>query len=567
MITQISINNFKKLENISFPFAQSVALIGPNNSGKSTVFQALCLWEIGVTNYIAAWKKRDLDGKGFVVINRKDLLNSPVSDTRFLWKNKQVTEKPAGGNSHHILLEIEIQGINDGKKWTCKSAFTFSNSESFTCRITTGLKEMAELYEKETGPRFRFLQTMSGIISSEDKLALGAIERRLGEGRTAEVLRNICYSILYPDTPQAFDTEENWNKFCKVIREMFGAELQKPEFIKSLGIIQLEYKENKITYDISSGGRGFLQTLLVLAYMYANPQTILLLDEPDAHLEVIRQREVFQRINDVANETNSQLIIASHSEVVLEEASESSKVIALIENSAIEINPKNKKHIRSALTDIGWERYYLAKLKNHILYLEGTTDLEMLICFANRLEHKVAPLLRIAHVRPTADNVPNTAVKEFVSLKEFFPELKGIALFDKIDKKLEALPLTVICWQKRELENYFAKPEILIKHAKLLANKHKHLTSEKLGKIMEDTIADLTPPIYLRDPANKWWDTEKLSDEWLDKIFPEFFKKVGLPLDFYKRDYYQLINILKKEDIDKEVVEKLDLIYETIKPN
>jgi predicted ATPase len=64
--------------------------------------------------------------------------------------------------------------------------------------------------------------------------------------------------------------------------------------------------------------------------MYAKPGNVFLLDEPDAHLEVIRQREVFQRINEVASETNSQLLIASHSEVVLDEAAEASEVIALI---------------------------------------------------------------------------------------------------------------------------------------------------------------------------------------------------------------------------------------------
>jgi len=61
MITQIKIKNFKKLDTISFGLSQSVVLIGPNNSGKSTIFQALCLWEIGIKNYIAAYKKGDLN--------------------------------------------------------------------------------------------------------------------------------------------------------------------------------------------------------------------------------------------------------------------------------------------------------------------------------------------------------------------------------------------------------------------------------------------------------------------------------------------------------------------------
>jgi predicted ATP-dependent endonuclease of OLD family len=152
---------------------------------------------------------------------------------------------------------------------------------------------------------------------------------------------------------------------------MFGTQLHKPEYIKVTGLILLEYTENGIRYDISSGGRGFLQTLLLLAYMYAHPQKILLLDEPDAHLEVIRQREAFQLLNRIADELGIQIIIASHSEVVLQEAADTSKVIALIENKATEINsPQLAKSIRKALTEIGWESFYLARLKGHVIYLE-----------------------------------------------------------------------------------------------------------------------------------------------------------------------------------------------------
>ncbi len=38
---------------------------------------------------------------------------------------------------------------------------------------------------------------------------------------------------------------------------MFGSELLKPEFIKATGLIQLEYIDDKIRYDISSGGGDF----------------------------------------------------------------------------------------------------------------------------------------------------------------------------------------------------------------------------------------------------------------------------------------------------------------------
>jgi len=383
MLTNIKIENFKKLEYISFPLSSSVVIIGPNNSGKSTIFQALCLWEISVKSYIAAFQKNDLDRQGAVTINRRDLLNSPISDARFLWKNKKVTKKNEKSYGQtHIPLIIELQGDKNGKKWTGKAEFTFSNAESFSCKLVSGLQDLINLYENDNGIHFGFLQPMSGISTSEDKLTQGSIDRKLGEGKTAEVLRNICYEMLYPEikSKEVIDTEKKWDKLCDVIKLMFGAKLKKPEFIKSTGFISFEYVEDNVLYDISSGGRGFQQTLLLFAYMFANPNTTLLLDEPDAHLEVIRQRESFQFINEIVEATNSQLLIASHSEVVLNEAAKSSNIIALIENQAIPLNASSKtqsiRYIQKALTDIGWEKYLISLLDKKDIPEEVTNKLE-----------------------------------------------------------------------------------------------------------------------------------------------------------------------------------------------
>jgi predicted ATPase len=342
MLTNIKIENFKKLECISFPLSSSVVIIGPNNSGKSTVFQALCLWEIGVRSFIAAKEQNKLSEKNQITLNRKDLLNSPIEDASFLWTGKK-TATSVNGN-RNVILSVEIEGEEEGKKWICRAEFYYFNAESFSCGITKGLSEITELFNEDKSIHFGLLQAMSGISTIEDKLTRGSIERRLGEGRTAEVLRNICYEILYPEVlrNKDYNPEDSWNNLKKTIKTMFGVDLLEPEYIKSLGTVKFEFVENKITYDISSGGRGFLQALLLFAYIFANPNTVLLLDEPDAHLEVIRQREVFQKINEAARETKSQIIIASHSEVILDEAADVSTVIALIENQATPLNISTK---------------------------------------------------------------------------------------------------------------------------------------------------------------------------------------------------------------------------------
>lgn len=552
---------------------QTVVLIGPNNSGKSTVFQALCLWEIGVTNFIAA-ARGDLNARGSVAINRKDLLNSPIADARLLWKDRKVTAKNAAKKTEHIKLEVELEGNWQGQQWKCLAEFIFTNTESFTCRIASGLSEMKALYESREGIRFGFLQPMSGISTTEDKLPTGAIDRRLGEGKTAEVLRNICYNVLYPTDEVSAAGTSQWEKLRTTMKTLFGAHLQEPEFIRATGTVQMEYRENGILYDISAGGRGFQQTLLLLAYMLAHPRTVLLLDEPDAHLEVLRQREIYRVITEYAASTDTQLLIASHSEVVLNEAAATARVIALLDSEAVELNPEvsvkmraeTVKHFRKALTDIGWERFYLAKQTGHVLYLEGSTDLNMLIGLASRLAHPVAATLPMANVHYTAGNQPGTAINDFATLAEFLPSLKGLAIFDKLDKKdVDKIPKPkVICWLWRELENYFVRPAVLLRYAESLCLKAGYLTEARCRAAMQEAMTEITAPIYLRDPENNWWHTTKLTDEWLDTLLPEFFKKIKQPQTFYKRDYYQLIAFVNKEDIPHEVTEKLDLLAQLI---
>lgn len=568
MLTRISIKNFKKLGDISFDLGQSVVIIGPNNSGKSTIFQALSLWEIGVTLYLQAVQKRDLT-KGYVTVNRRDLLNSPIADARFLWKNKKVTRQRDNGNGQvHIPLEVTVHGVNNGKNWVCKAEFTFSNTESLTCRLTEGVKDIQHIFHSDNGIHFCFLQPMSGLPSEEDKLTKGAIDRRLGEGKTAEVLRNICYEILYPETNPliTIDGKESWKKLSIHIKKTFGINLHEPEFIRATGVIQLEYTENGIKYDIYSGGRGFLQTLLLLSYMYANPGTIMLLDEPDAHLEVIRQREIFKLLNIVADDVGSQLMIASHSEVVLDEAAETSKVIALIENNIIEVNSsKISTYIKRALIEFGWEKYYLARLKGHILFLEGASDLDILKAFAHRLKHPVAPFLHSTNVDYVGTNVPHLAVRTFETFKEIFSPLKGIALFDCIPNLKSNPHLNIHCWKKREIENYFAKPDLLVRYAGLLATiRHRDKKADELEKAMEEVIKDITAPAYLRNLKDSWWSEEKLTDNWLDKIIPQFYEKVGLPQAIWKRDYHEIISQMRPNEIDQEVKEKLDLLLPVI---
>ena len=200
--------------------------------------------------------------------------------------------------------------------------FDLGPEEAFYCRPLRKSEhndsERMSIPPEVADIRWAFLPPMSGLLSNETRIDIGAINVRLGEGRTAEVLRNLCYQIVNFD-----DQSSSWRKICERIEELFGVKLDEPELNPIRGEITMTYRDKSgIRLDLSSSGRGLQQTLLLLAHLAVNPNSVLLLDEPDAHLEILRQRQIYQILTESALEQGSQIIAASHSEVILNEAAD-----------------------------------------------------------------------------------------------------------------------------------------------------------------------------------------------------------------------------------------------------
>ena len=86
--------------------------------------------------------------------------------------------------------------------------------------------------------------------------------------------------------------------------------------------LNLFYRQARVKepLDIALAGRGFQQMLLIFAYLYSHRRSVLLIDEPDAHLEILRQKQVYVLLREIAAENESQVILVTHSEVIIEEA-------------------------------------------------------------------------------------------------------------------------------------------------------------------------------------------------------------------------------------------------------
>ena len=280
MLTKLTIRNFKRFGEVEIELGNPVVFTGPNNSGKTSAMQALALWDIGLKR----WNEKRLgkstpEKRPGVTINRRDLIAVPVPGANLLWRDLHVREvRKDGGRqkTRNVRIDIIVQGVMEDRSWTCGLEFDYANEESFYCRplrLTHREKTLNGCRSPRKPARIliSFLPPMSGLAATETRLDQGAINVRIGEGRTAEVLRNLCYQVRT-------EKPELWQKIVEHIHDLFGSQTSLPErYVAERGEILMMYQENEVQLDLSSSGRGLQQTLLLLAYMYANPGSVLLL--------------------------------------------------------------------------------------------------------------------------------------------------------------------------------------------------------------------------------------------------------------------------------------------------
>ena len=561
MLTKLTCRNFKNFGDVEVELGNPVVFIGPNNSGKTTALQALALWDIGLKRWNENRKgKPNPEKRPGVAINRRDLISVPVSSARLLWRNLQVRDAhriDGKQQTRNVRMDIIVEGVTAEKKWTCGLEFDYANEESFYCRplrLSDGngkALERMSVPDEASNLDFAFLPPMSGLASNETRLDPGAINVRVGEGRTAEVLRNLCFQV-FSERP------ETWEWICQQICDLFGDRLDEPVYVQERGEIEMNYRDSSgVSLALSSSGLGFQQTLLLLAYIAARPGSTLLLDEPDAHLEILRQRQIYQVLSKLAKNQDSQIIAASHSEVILNEAAARDVVIAFL-GSPHRIDDRSSQLLKSLKT-IGYDQYYQAEQNGWVLYLEGSTDLAILQAFAEKLDHPAQDILERPFVHYVGDQ-PRKARDHFYGLREAKPDLVGFCLFDRIDSQLQnSLELQEYMWERREIENYFCRKDVLIQWAKVGEEEQSiGPTFGDWAPTMEKTISEVENALQILGKGSPWAKDTKVSDDFLNSLFEAFFKKLGLDNLMQKTNYHTLVQYVSSDAIDPEVSNVLD---------
>jgi predicted ATPase len=589
IIRYISIENFKSFTRIEkLDFTHPSVIIGPNNSGKTTVLQALALWNHGIKSWYHEKSEITIKKNAGIGINRLLITQVPVKEVKYFWNNIKTKQ-----GKNNIEIKISVGLLFQEKEEVCTLIMKYYNSEVVYLYPDEETIQKKQLLEFASQINVKILYPMSGINSMEFLLQKGAIDTFIGQGRTAEVLVNLCYNVFQ-------NSKKDWEDVCKWMKKLFEVELQEPKFIEANGTLELKYNVPNIKgnpLDISLSGRGQQELLLLLVYLYSNKKSVLLLDEPDAHLEILRQRQVFALIKHLAYKTDNQIIIATHSEVISNEANDNLTLI--VGSDIIDLTDNPKKQIKAFIDEFGIEHYYKAKFKKSILYVEGSTDIDMLLAFAKKLNHSSIAVLdsNFNYFYTTDSGVKDTELerelerinsanykdagaihkKHFFIMKKAVPELKGIAIFDgdnknRIDEIERQTDFAIVYWKKYELENYFLKSAVVFKFIEknsqneAILKNYKTIWDDIVLKNLFEKDDRKFQLLYLNQNAEaKQLQFETLMNNkkasgFLEDYFQTLSEKTNTATMLNKGQFYELIDFLDTQDIDKEVIQKLELI-------
>ena len=353
MIKEVVLRRFKRFQEERFDLTGHVILAGPNNCGKTTVLQSIAAWSLG----LKTWKRlNDYQRHGGAYtrapIARQAFTAVPLRSFDLLWKDR----------SYYGEMEIEVL-TEKGVRITME--FRSDSTEQIFVRPKNNIPP-EHLYGLEL--EVVYVATVGGLSVEEPVYQPDYIETLLGRQRPGDVIRNLLLQA---------SKGNSWEPLKNSVARLFGVELMVPQ--TPGGQIVCEYSQGKTgpKFDLLSAGSGFQQVVLLLASLFTRKGSVVLVDEPDAHLHVFLQDSIFAELRKAAADTNSQLVLATHSEVIFNSADPEQICVMMGKPRRLASGAELKK-LQQAVAVLQQSDLVAALSTPGILYLEGYTDLNLL---------------------------------------------------------------------------------------------------------------------------------------------------------------------------------------------
>ena len=565
MIRTVRIRGFKRFDEVEFRLPGHVVLAGPNNTGKTTLLQAIASWSLALRRWreLNDFRLRRGLAYGRAPIARQAFSAVPLRSFDLLWTDRRYRGQIEIEIRHDAgwSVTMELKADSTEQIYVRPNAKTIAIPMARTVSRPTTKEEKANLL-RELDFQSVYVPPMTGLDTNERLLQPVAVEQLLGLGRPGEVLRNML--------AEANRDERAWSALKESISKLFDYQLLPPDTSGAHILAEYTMAKGGPRLDIASAGSGFQQILMLLAFLHTRQGAVLLLDEPDAHLHVILQDAIYHELRSVAARQRSQLIVATHSEVVINAVEPRELCVMLNEPRMVADNEERSRLITSLRVLTNADVMQAMGVRG-VLYVEDYTDINILRAWAATLGHRAAGLLNTELMwKPLVFQAQEdrrgtkaggrgiVARDHFEALQLVREGLPGLELLDGDahrnipDTDITGAGLQRLRWRRYEIESYLVHPDALARFVEAAVG------ADSAAAHVEDMLTywrGAFPPDVVKAPLV---DHEYLIEaKARTRLIPPLLDAAGLYGLPYTR-YHEIAALMRPEEVHPEVVEKLD---------
>lgn len=358
-IRGIEFSNFKALGNYSLTLGEVNILVGPNNSGKSTIVGALRTLEAAVRFARTRPPHRLNIEDGSVIGYRLPEESVPISlenvQTDYNGSESRVSFQLTNGNALDLVFPSEGGCV-------------------LVPKLDSGIITSAANFKREYPISLVIVPVLGPVEHNESRRERSTVVAGLSTHRASRHFRS--YWHYNPD---------GFQKFADLVALTWpGMNISAPEYDRSSSTLTMFCLEGRMTREIYWVGFGFQIWCQLLTHLSrAAEDALVVVDEPEVYLHPDVQRQLLGIIRDIG----ADVLLATHSSEIIAEA-DPAEIVMIDKRRRVGERLKNITGIQRALEAVGSSQNITltALAKNRrVLFVEGIDDFRLLRRFARKL--------------------------------------------------------------------------------------------------------------------------------------------------------------------------------------
>lgn len=494
-IKSVTIENFKQFERLDADFTQLDCIVGPNNSGKTTLLQALALFDFCLRECLSRrnggsyeLKRRSVAPEEFYVI--------PASQPADLWTDRRLISER---KPKPILIRVTL---SDGRSATARVILAYNRfgvSVEVPRDEQHGLEDLAAF-------RVSYLPVFSMFAPLEERRTSAALSDEQTRGRVSAIIRNLLLDLK---------SKGRHGDLVDLLRRVFPslADLRIEFHEASDRYITVTYREagRSRDLDLFAAGSGFHQFVYLFGFILYQQPTVVLLDEPDVHLHAGLQVALLSELQRLVDD-GRQVLFATHSSEMIREVSP---------NCVLDLSEGGVHRLRVAydvydtldkLGAVDKTQLPRIQLYRRVVVVEDRADWDLLAAFCstvlgNAVWAQVERRLAVCYAKgcPWRQDMRRLRA-QLQQLVETHGE--ALRLFAIADRDYHPEPASLVArlsepniewhiWERTEIENYLLSPEGIARFLGL-RNDQPTLYEDSLRRELERLVESCRDTVHDR---------------------------------------------------------------------